>query len=166
MCLINSIQKFAVFPLDFVFEPNKVCKQETYNGMPYSYRLLTPIEVERLHGVPDNYTSCVARTNRYHMLGNGWSVQVIKHIFKNLKLSPEGRIEDFEPFSAEGAPIKLPPVKPPLPPVEPPEYPPQESPPIPPSQTLPPNIPPQAPPSRAAPPSQPTPPQEQEEVKE
>ena len=56
-----------------------------HKGQTYVYRLLSPIECERLHGVPDNYTSCVSRTNRYHMLGNGWSVQVIKHIFKNLK---------------------------------------------------------------------------------
>jgi site-specific DNA-cytosine methylase len=68
-----------------VFEPIRKCKQEEFNGMLYNYRLLSPIECERLHGVPDNYTSCVARTNRYHMLGNGWSVQVIKHILKNLK---------------------------------------------------------------------------------
>jgi len=46
------------------------------------------------------------------------------NIFKDIKLSPEGRIEDFKPFSAEGEPIKLPPVKPP------PEPPPVESPPI------------------------------------
>ena len=31
------------------------------------------------------------------------------NIFKDIKLSPEGRIEDFKPFSAEGEPIKLPP---------------------------------------------------------
>ena len=63
----------------------KGAKHEIKDGKNYSYRLLTPIECERLHGVPDNYTSCVAKTNRYHMIGNGWSVQVIKHIFKNLK---------------------------------------------------------------------------------
>ena len=60
-------------------------KHEVRDGKNYYYRLLSPIECERLHGVPDNYTSCVAKTNRYHMIGNGWSVQVIKHIFKNLK---------------------------------------------------------------------------------
>jgi site-specific DNA-cytosine methylase len=60
-------------------------KHEVKDGMNYYYRLLSPIECERLHGVPDNYTKAVAKTNRYHMLGNGWSVQVIKHIFKNLK---------------------------------------------------------------------------------
>lgn len=45
---------------------------------------LTPIEYERLQTVPDNYTSCVRRSERYKMLGNGWTVDVISHIFKNL----------------------------------------------------------------------------------
>lgn len=45
---------------------------------------LTPIEYERLQTVPDNYTSCVRRAERYKMLGNGWTVDVIAHIFKNL----------------------------------------------------------------------------------
>lgn len=67
-----------------VFDDNGK-KQGEWNGKQYTYRLLSPIEVERLHGVPDNYTDHVSRTHRYHMLGNGWSVQVIEHIFKNLK---------------------------------------------------------------------------------
>jgi len=48
-------------------------------------RKLTPIECERLQTVPDNYTDCVSDTQRYKMLGNGWTVDVIAHIFKNLK---------------------------------------------------------------------------------
>lgn len=44
-------------------------------------RRLTPIEVERLQTVEDNLTSCVSDTQRYKMLGNGWTVEVIKHIF-------------------------------------------------------------------------------------
>lgn len=48
-------------------------------------RRLTPIECERLQTVPDNYTSCVSDTQRYKMLGNGWTFEVIKHIFKYLK---------------------------------------------------------------------------------
>lgn len=48
-------------------------------------RRLTPIECERLQTVPDNYTSAVSDTQRYRMLGNGWTVEVIKHILKNLK---------------------------------------------------------------------------------
>jgi DNA (cytosine-5)-methyltransferase 3A len=47
-------------------------------------RKLTPIECERLQTVPDNYTSCVSDTQRYMMLGNGWTVDVIAHIFKGM----------------------------------------------------------------------------------
>jgi DNA (cytosine-5)-methyltransferase 3A len=47
-------------------------------------RKLTPIECERLQTVPDNYTSCVGDTQRYRMLGNGWTVDVVAHIFKGL----------------------------------------------------------------------------------
>jgi site-specific DNA-cytosine methylase len=48
-------------------------------------RCLSPIECERLQTVPDNYTSCVSSTQRYKMLGNGWTVDVIAHIFKGMK---------------------------------------------------------------------------------
>jgi site-specific DNA-cytosine methylase len=47
-------------------------------------RRLTPIECERLQTVPDNYTASVSDTQRYKMLGNGWTVDVIAHIFKYL----------------------------------------------------------------------------------
>ena len=50
-----------------------------------SYRKLTPVEVERLQTVPDNYTNHVSNTQRYKMLGNGWTVDVIAHIFEGLK---------------------------------------------------------------------------------
>ena len=47
-----------------------------------SYRKLTPLECERLQTVPDNYTNHVSNTQRYKMLGNGWTVDVISHILK------------------------------------------------------------------------------------
>lgn len=50
-----------------------------------SYRKLTPIECERLQTVPDNYSAHVSNTQRYKMLGNGWTVDVIAHIFKHLE---------------------------------------------------------------------------------
>ena len=49
------------------------------------WRYLTPIECERLQTVPDNYTDGVSNTQRYKMLGNGWTIDVISHIFQNLK---------------------------------------------------------------------------------
>lgn len=50
----------------------------------YVCRKLTPIECERLQTVPDNYTSVVSNTQRYKALGNGWTVDVIAHIFDHL----------------------------------------------------------------------------------
>tara|TARA_R110002167_G_scaffold45515_6_gene136748 strand:+ start:633 stop:1586 length:954 start_codon:yes stop_codon:yes gene_type:complete len=47
-------------------------------------RKFTPTECERLQTVPDNYTNHVSNTQRYKMLGNGWTVDVIVHIFKSL----------------------------------------------------------------------------------
>ena len=48
------------------------------------WRKLTPKECERLQTVPDDYTNHVSNTQRYKMLGNGWTVAVIKHIFENM----------------------------------------------------------------------------------
>jgi site-specific DNA-cytosine methylase len=47
-------------------------------------RRLTPIECERLQTVADNYTSCVSDSQRYKMLGNGWTIDVICHILNYL----------------------------------------------------------------------------------
>lgn len=48
-------------------------------------RKLTPLEYERLQTLPDNYTAGVADGHRYTACGNGWTVDVIAHIFKGLK---------------------------------------------------------------------------------
>ena len=61
-----------------------------YKGIPYGVikekmRRLHPIECERLQGVPDNYTDNVSNTQRLKAIGNGWTVNVIRHIFEGLK---------------------------------------------------------------------------------
>ncbi len=50
------------------------------------WRKLTPLECERLQTVPDNYTNHVSNTQRYKMLGNGWTIEVIAHILKNMEV--------------------------------------------------------------------------------
>lgn len=50
------------------------------------WRKLSPIECERLQTFPDNYTEGVSNTQRYKMLGNGWTVDVICHILKNMEV--------------------------------------------------------------------------------
>ena len=49
-------------------------------------RKLTPIEFERLQGLPDNYTDGIAMTNRYRCLGNGFNCDVVAHILGRVKL--------------------------------------------------------------------------------
>lgn len=54
----------------------------------YKCRTLHPIEAERLQTLPDNYTSCLtSKIKRSEVCGNGWTVDVIVHILKNLKLN-------------------------------------------------------------------------------
>lgn len=53
------------------------------------YYILTPIECERLQTLPDNYTEGVSNTQRYKAVGNGWTVEVIAHIFKALRVALE-----------------------------------------------------------------------------
>jgi len=50
----------------------------------YYIRKLTPIECERLQTLPDNYTEGISNTQRYKCIGNGWTVDVIAHILKNI----------------------------------------------------------------------------------
>jgi len=45
-------------------------------------RRLTPLECMRLQTVNDNYNMPVSDSQKYKMLGNGWTIQVISHIFK------------------------------------------------------------------------------------
>jgi site-specific DNA-cytosine methylase len=49
-------------------------------------RYISLLECERAQTVPDNYTNHVSNTQRYKMLGNGWTVDVITHIFKQGQL--------------------------------------------------------------------------------
>ena len=64
----------------------------TETGNPLFWRKLTPTECERLQTVPDKYTlvpwgnRMMSNSQRYKMLGNGWTVDVICHILKNMSI--------------------------------------------------------------------------------
>ena len=47
-------------------------------------RRLTPTECERLQTVKDNYTNHVSDSQRYKMLGNGWTIDVLSYIFSHI----------------------------------------------------------------------------------
>jgi len=50
-------------------------------------RLLNPTEFERLQTIPEGYTSVVSNTERYKMIGNGWTVDVISFIFEQILIN-------------------------------------------------------------------------------
>lgn len=50
----------------------------------YIIRKLTPVECERLQTLPDGWTAGVSNTQRYKAIGNGWTVDVIAHILKQI----------------------------------------------------------------------------------
>jgi site-specific DNA-cytosine methylase len=58
-------------------------KTKIYNGGHVRY--LTQTELERLQTVPEGYTSCVSRNQAANLLGDGWTIDVIEHIFQYLK---------------------------------------------------------------------------------
>jgi site-specific DNA-cytosine methylase len=74
----NAVREKKAFTLR-ASKPNGVINKEQYY-----YRKLTPLECERLQTVPDGYTEGVSNTQRYKMLGNGWTIEVIKHVLQNI----------------------------------------------------------------------------------
>ena len=55
-------------------------------------RKLTPIECERLQGLPDDYTEGIAKTNRYKALGNAFNVDVVAHILSCIPKEPKRKV--------------------------------------------------------------------------
>lgn len=59
-------------------------RQIAFQGEDKTVRHLTPVECERLQTLPDNYTEGVSNTQRYKMIGNGWTVDVVAHILRSM----------------------------------------------------------------------------------
>jgi len=62
------------------------CLMESNNNL-YSYkdgivRTVNQIEMERLQGFPDGYTSILSKSKAGSLLGDGWTLPIIEHIFK------------------------------------------------------------------------------------
>jgi DNA (cytosine-5)-methyltransferase 3A len=65
------------------------CLMESNNNL-YSYkdgmvRTVNQVEMERLQGFPDGYTSMLSTRKAASLLGDGWTLPVIEHIFKFIK---------------------------------------------------------------------------------
>lgn len=78
---IQVTQEKSQTILSTIYKENlKSMKKRGKDGLHVGWRKLTPLECERLQTVPDNYTAHVSNSQRYKMLGNGWTVDVISHI--------------------------------------------------------------------------------------
>lgn len=49
-----------------------------------SIRYLNQLELERCHQIPEGYTKCLSRNEAANVIGDGWAIDVITHIFKGL----------------------------------------------------------------------------------
>lgn len=60
---------------------NKLVDISVYDGVRY----MNKIELERCQTVPEGYTKCLTRNEAADVLGDGWTIDVIAHILKNIK---------------------------------------------------------------------------------
>ena len=59
-------------------------EKKVYDDTKGLVRKLTPVEYERLQGLPDDYTKGLCDSKRYTACGNGWAVPVIEHILRGI----------------------------------------------------------------------------------
>ena len=95
LCHIGTADLNGFDSIKRVYHPDGKSPTLTTNGSGNSeskistsettWRKLTPLECERLQTLPDKYTEGVSNTQRYNSIGNGWTVDIISHIFRNIK---------------------------------------------------------------------------------
>ena len=66
------------------------CLMESQNNL-YSYkdgivRTVNQTEMERLQGFPDGYTSILSKSKASSLLGDGWTLPIIEHIFSFIQI--------------------------------------------------------------------------------
>lgn len=74
-CLTASMYKGQI---------SSYCKND--KGEVYKF---TPQDCEILQTVPQGYTDCVSNTQRFKMLGNGWNIETVAHIFSYIPYESE-----------------------------------------------------------------------------
>lgn len=82
---VQPYQQNIIYDVDGISPALCANKSDLNIKLSSQIRRLTPIECERLQTVKDNYTNHVSDSQRYKMLGNGWTIDVIAHIFDYIK---------------------------------------------------------------------------------
>ena len=78
-------QAYRLYYLDGKAPTQARCRTGTKTNIlldenTYKYKIISPVECERLQTLPDNYTEGVPKTRRFEAIGNGWTVDIISHI--------------------------------------------------------------------------------------
>lgn len=87
----TTSQAFRLFYLDGKSPTLARCRTESKCNILISesdlstFKIISPLEAERLQTLPDNYTEGVPKTRRFEAIGNGWTVDVIAHILRGIK---------------------------------------------------------------------------------
>lgn len=94
LCHIGTADLNGMESIKRVYHPNGKSPTLTTNGggnretkiatSKTTWRKVTPLECERLQNLPDGYTAGISNSQRYKALGNGWTVDVIAHLFSLL----------------------------------------------------------------------------------
>ena len=75
----------GIYDLVSVTEPKRTNQDDAVIKQKERIRRYTPTECSRLQTIPDWYKWDCSNTQKYKMLGNGWTVKVIMHILQYLK---------------------------------------------------------------------------------
>lgn len=96
--LYRKIREQQLMDFQSRMPENKQGVEFTHNGITYiaAIRRLTPTECAKLQTVPDDYKFCTSETQQYRCLGNGWTIEVIKHI---LSFLPEEKKKSMKVLS-------------------------------------------------------------------
>ena len=90
----STSQAFRLYPLNVKSPTIARCRTESKCNILIdkndwsTFKIISPIEAERLQTLPDNYTEGVAKTRRFEAIGNGWTVDVIAHILRGVNNEP------------------------------------------------------------------------------
>lgn len=71
---------------DNVLTPLEIGRHADAYTLELPYRHYTPVELCRLQTVPDDYFKVSSPNQIKNMIGNGWTVDVIAHILKNIDI--------------------------------------------------------------------------------
>lgn len=83
-------KKSGISEIGTLVNPNDKCTTITASHAPKTYK--TPFEIyelnrnecEQIQGLPIGYTKCISERQAKKAIGNGWTVQMITHIFNQM----------------------------------------------------------------------------------